>query len=126
MIYLNRYAKLAFQSPSRGQVERKGEAGAVTAELAIALPTLVMLLLFSLTMLTQQRQQLETESDLVQYARALARNESEGAVRAWFAKRHPTLHVIKTHSSGALCLSVKFKSAVSTHQLKHCIWLGDL
>ena len=101
------------------------DKGAVTAELAVALPALVLVLIFGLLQLKEQAQRNAVEVDLAQYARALARQESETAVARWFGARHPSAHIKKSRQGGALCLKTEVPSLIGRISLNHCVWLGD-
>ena len=101
------------------------DKGAVTAELAVTLPALVLMLLFGLVQLKEQAQRTAVEADLAQYARALARQEPEIAVARWFRGKHPSVHIKKSRQGGALCLKTDVPSLLGKLGLHHCVWLGD-
>lgn len=101
------------------------DEGAVTAEFALALPAVSLLVIFCFGLLNHANQVAVLQSDLAQYARAIVRNEPEFRVRSWFVSRHPNTHVHKSRSGGALCLSTKLETLIPPDHLQHCVWLGD-
>jgi hypothetical protein len=101
------------------------DEGTATAELAVALPALALVMIFCFVQLSQFALRAEIQADLAQYARALARLEPERNVSSWFHKRHPSLRIKKSQSGGALCVSTQVASAVTSNHLQHCVWLGD-
>ena len=103
----------------------KAEAGSVTAELSVALPALVLLIIFGLGQMRAFSERADTAADLAQYARALARQEPEHSVSRWFQKRHPSAHIKKTRQGGALCVETSVPSDIGEVAIKHCVWLGD-
>jgi len=103
----------------------KHEAGSVTAEFSIALPTLVLLIIFGLGQMREYSERASVGADVAQYARALARQEPETSVSRWFQKRHPSAHIKKTRQGGALCLETSIPSILGNIAVRHCVWLGD-
>jgi hypothetical protein len=103
----------------------KEDKGSVTAELAVALPTIVLMLIFGLTQMRELSERSAMQADLAQYARALARQEPESKVASWFAKSHSDAHIKKLRQDGALCVSAVAPSLLGKIPLKHCVWVGD-
>jgi hypothetical protein len=101
------------------------EDGTATAELAVALPALALVMIFCFVQLSQFAARAEVQADLAQYARALARLEPERGVATWFRERHPSLRIKKSQAGGALCVSTQVASAVTSNLLQHCVWVGD-
>jgi Flp pilus assembly protein TadG len=101
------------------------DKGSVTAELAVALPTICLMLIFGLTQMREFSERSALQADLAQYARALARQEPENKVAQWFAKRHSDAHINKSRQGGALCVSAVAPSLLGKIPLKHCVWVGD-
>ena len=103
----------------------RNEEGTATAEFAFALPALAVVTVLAVGLLNHSTQVNVLQSDLAQYARALARNESEFRVRGWFSERHPKVRVEKTQNSGALCLKIRIEALIPPNEVEHCVWLGD-
>jgi hypothetical protein len=101
------------------------DKGSVTAELAVALPAIVLVLIFGLTQMREFSERSALQADLAQYARAIARQEPEFKVAGWFTKRHPGAHIDKSRQGGTLCLGTVVSSPLGKTPLRHCVWLGD-
>jgi len=101
------------------------DKGTVTAEFAVALPAIAVMLIFGLTQMREFSERSALQADLAQYARALARQEPELKVAGWFTKRHPGAHIDKSRRGGALCLGTVVSSPLGKTPLRHCVWVGD-
>lgn len=96
------------------------ERGTVTAEFAVALPVVIAVLLFGLGQVREAVVMARLREDVAYVARALARQEEEPKVEAWFAKQHPEVHIKKSLRDGILCVEVGPNGSA-----KHCVWVGE-
>jgi hypothetical protein len=96
------------------------ERGTVTAELAIALPVVIGVLVFGLGQVRHELDAQGLRQDLAYVAQALARQEPETSVFAWFEGQHPKVHIKKSISDGVLCVQSQ-----SSPALRHCVWVGE-
>ena len=97
----------------------RNERGTVTAELAIALPVVICVLVFGLGQVRHELDAQALRQDLAYVAQALARQESETSVFEWFEGQHPKVHINKSISAGVLCVQ-----AQESPGLRHCVWVG--
>ncbi len=95
------------------------ERGTVTAELALALPVVIGVVLFGFGQLRAQLQEQLVRQDLAYVAQALERQEPETSVFEWFESQHPKVHIKKSISAGVLCVQ-----AQDSPGLRHCVWGG--
>ena len=95
------------------------ERGTVTAELAIALPVVIGVLVFGLGQVRHELDDQGLRQDLAYVAQALARQETETSVFAWFEGQHPKVHIKKSISDGVLCVQ-----AQNSPGFRHCVWVG--
>jgi hypothetical protein len=101
------------------------DEGTVTAEFALAMPAIAFVAIFAFGLLSHANEVAVLQSDLAQYARALARNEPEFRVRGWFTDRHPKIRVDEKRQGGAFCLRVELHSLIPPSEVQHCVWIGD-
>lgn len=89
-----------------GDGRRSGEDGTVTAELVVAIPAVLAVLLLSLAALQLAASGLLCSSAAAAAARSLGRGESEGAALAAVAARVPDGRTAVTTGDGLVCVVV--------------------
>jgi len=107
------------------------EGGAVAAEFAVILPSVVAILMFSLGLLATQTQSFKVEQAAAIVARALGRHESETLVKEWLTRNLPDSSFTTKTTNGIFCATVKQRLRVGitlpgfelTEQ--SCVWVGQ-
>jgi len=106
------------------------EGGAVAAEFAVVLPSVLFILAFSLALVTAQFQNSKLEQGAAIVARALGRGESELAVMAWLKANLPQSALTTKTSNSIFCATLKqgLKVGVVLPGIElsqqSCVWVG--
>jgi len=108
----------------------RSEHGLVTAELAVALPAVVGILLVSLAIISGQVQAAQLQQVAAVAAQSLARSENKETVKSWVLDRAPRADLSITEESGVLCAklsqSLQFVFALDAISFSEtsCAWVG--
>lgn len=84
------------------------ERGSVTAELALALPSVALVIAMTLGGFSLQIERMKLVDLAASGARALARGEEQAAVEAMLKAVRPDLRTVIEHEELQVCLSVAF------------------
>ena len=107
------------------------ETGAVAAEFTVVLPTVLAILLFSLSAVAMQVQAATLEQDAAIAARALGRGESSAIVSTWLNKHLQNFKLSTTVADGIFCANLrqrlKVGAALPGFDLSEqsCVWVGQ-
>ena len=107
------------------------DTGAVTAEFAVAMPAVLVILVFSLGLIASQIQDLRLQQVSSVVARALGRGEPDHSVKAWLKKNVPDAVIATANSDGVFCATLKQRLRVGISlprfdlQEKSCVWVGQ-
>jgi len=85
---------------------RPRDAGSATAEFAVALPAVLMLLALLLGAVQMGATQVAAQDAAADAARGLGRGEGFDAVRAWLARQLPGASLAVTHDGDLVCVRV--------------------
>jgi Flp pilus assembly protein TadG len=96
--------------PSRAESSR-GEAGSVTAEFAIALPAVLLVLVLCLTGVQAASYQLRVTDAAALAARSLSRGDAESAVEDRILQLLPGAALVRSESDGLVCATVSAASS---------------
>ncbi len=107
------------------------ETGAVAAEFAVALPAVMAILIFSLSLVASQVQGARLEQDAAIAARAIGRGESVTDVEAWLKADLHNFKLTTSQEDGILCAMLKQRLSVGITlpsfvlDERSCVWVGE-
>jgi hypothetical protein len=101
---------------SRGDSGRDSERGSVTAELALAMPSVALVLVITLGGFGLQVERLKLVSEAAVAARALGRGEAEADVRSQLAEVDSGLAVKLDYLEDFVCANVSRKFEIAALQ----------
>ena len=106
------------------------ETGAVAAEFAVALPAVLVILVFSLGLMASQVQAFKLEQAAALTARALGRGEPEEQVKQWLSNNAPDAAISTATKDGIFCATLKHRLRVGITLpsldviARSCVWVG--
>ena len=107
------------------------DTGAVTAEFAVAMPAVLVILVFSVGLIASQIQDLRLQQVASVVARALGRGEPDRSVKAWLKTNAPDAVFSTANRDGVFCATLKQRLRVGISlpsfdlQEKSCVWVGQ-
>ena len=106
------------------------ETGAIAAEFAVALPAVLVILVFSLGLMASQVQSFKLEQAAALTVRALGRGEPEIQVKHWLRINAPDAALSAATQEGVFCVTLKqrLRVGITLPSLdviaRSCLWVG--